>query len=90
MYDPATIYKSGFTVYTTLDPGLQDQAEQMVRDQLAQMTDNNATDGALVAIKPPPERFWLWSGQRIFITKPFPGRSTWPPARGSQVQPSSR
>ena len=30
-YDPQTIYRSGFTVYTTLDPDLQDEAQQIVQ-----------------------------------------------------------
>ncbi len=51
-FDPQTIYRSGFTVYTTLDPGLQDAAQQIVREQIAQLTANHATNGALVAIRP--------------------------------------
>jgi len=52
MYDPSTIYRSGFTVYTTLDPSLQDQAEYLVNQQVAQLAGNNAHNGALVAINP--------------------------------------
>ncbi len=33
-FDPQTIYRSGFTVFTTLDPGLQDIAEQIVAQQV--------------------------------------------------------
>jgi len=51
-YDPQTIYRSGFSVYTTLDPELQDAAEQIVRKQVDKLVDNHATDGALVAIRP--------------------------------------
>ncbi len=51
-YDPQTIYRSGFTVYTTLDPALQDAAQQLVTSQVANLAANNATDGALVAIRP--------------------------------------
>ena len=51
-YDPQRIYRSGFTIYTTLDPTLQDMAQQMVTDQVAQLVDKNAHDGALVAIRP--------------------------------------
>jgi len=51
-FDSQTIYRSGFTIYTTLDPDLQDQAEQAVTNQLAQMTGNNATNGAVIAIDP--------------------------------------
>jgi penicillin-binding protein 1C len=52
MYDPQTIYRSGFTVYTTLDPYLQQQAEDIVQQQIASLADRHVTDGALVAIRP--------------------------------------
>ena len=51
-YDPQTIYRSGFTIYTTLDPTLQDYAQNLVTNQVAALANNNATDGALVAIRP--------------------------------------
>ncbi|MGC1375514.1 MAG: transglycosylase domain-containing protein [Anaerolineales bacterium] len=51
-YDPQTIYRSGFVVYTSLDPALQDTAQQIVTDQVATLADKNASDGALVAIRP--------------------------------------
>lgn len=51
-FDPQTIYRSGFTVHTTLDPNLQDEAQRIVANQVAALVDNNATNGALVAIEP--------------------------------------
>ena len=51
-FDPQTIYRSGFTVTTTLDPGLQDQAQQLVSNQIASLADLHVTNGALVAIRP--------------------------------------
>ncbi len=51
-FDPQTIYRSGFTVYTTLDPDLEDAAQQSVTSQVASLADLHVTDGALVAIKP--------------------------------------
>ena len=51
-FDPQTIYRSGFTVTTTLDPGLQDQAQQLVSNQVASLVDMHATNGALVCIRP--------------------------------------
>ena len=51
-FDSQTIYRSGFTIYTTLDPDLQLQAEEAVRGQLARMTENNATNGAVIAMDP--------------------------------------
>ena len=51
-FDPQTIYRSGFTVYTTLDPTLEDAAQQSVAAQVATLVDKHVTDGALVAIQP--------------------------------------
>jgi hypothetical protein len=51
-YDAQTIYRSGFIVYTTLDPTLQNEAQRMVTEQVASLADKNAKNGALVAIKP--------------------------------------
>ena len=51
-FDSQTIYRSGFTIYTTIDPDLQVKAEQAVKDQLALMTDNHATNGAVIAMDP--------------------------------------
>ncbi len=51
-YDAQTIYRSGFVVYTTLDPVLQDKAQQLVTEQVSAMAESNAHNGALVAIRP--------------------------------------
>jgi len=51
-FDSQTIYKSGFTVYTTLDPDLQSKAESIVKSQLASLVENNASNGALMAMDP--------------------------------------
>ncbi len=51
-FDPQTIYRSGFTVHTTLDPILQDIAQQDVTTQVNALADKHVTDGALVAISP--------------------------------------
>jgi len=51
-YDAQTIYRSGFVVYTTLDPVMQDTAQQLVTNQVAAMVDNNTHNGALVSIRP--------------------------------------
>jgi membrane peptidoglycan carboxypeptidase len=50
-YDAQTIYRSGFSVYTTLDPDLQSEAEKLVNQQIASLAENNAHSGALVAIQ---------------------------------------
>ncbi len=52
LYDPQTIYRSGFTVYTTLDPVLQSEAQEIVSAQVEALAENRATNGALVTIRP--------------------------------------
>jgi len=51
-YDPQTLYQNGFSVYTTIDPNLQDAAQQVVSKQISTLADKHVTNGALVAIKP--------------------------------------
>lgn len=51
-FDPQQIYRSGFSVYTTLDPGLQDEAERIVAVQVNALADRNVQSGALVAVRP--------------------------------------
>src|SRR5512138_3572663 len=51
-FDPQTISRSGFTIYTSIDPQLQDAAQQLVTSQVATLAENNASDGALLAIRP--------------------------------------
>ena len=46
------IYRSGFRVYTTLNPALQDLAEAEVKGQVESLAASNVTDGALIAIDP--------------------------------------
>jgi penicillin-binding protein 1C len=51
-YGAQTLYRSGFNIYTTLDPDLQLLAEQTVREQVSALADRNVTNGALVALRP--------------------------------------
>src|SRR5216117_1197869 len=44
--------RDGLVVETTLDAGLQDEAERLVRAHLAELRDRNATDAALVGLEP--------------------------------------
>lgn len=52
MYDSQTIYRSGFTVITTLDPVLQNEAEKIVKQHVNSLVNQNVNGGALVAIRP--------------------------------------
>jgi penicillin-binding protein 1C len=73
-YDPQVIYRSGFSVYTTLDPGLQDAAEKIVRDQVESLRENNARSGALVAIRPSTGEILAMVGSADFYNEEIDGQ----------------
>jgi penicillin-binding protein 1C len=73
-YDDQTIYRSGFKVYTTLDPQLQIEADRIVAEQVASMADNNATDGALVAIRPSTGEVLAMTGSADFYNDEIAGQ----------------
>ena len=73
-YDAQTIYRSGFTIYTTLDPNLQDLAQQLVTNQVAAMVNNHATDGALVAIRPSTGEILAMVGSADFYNAAISGQ----------------
>ena len=53
---------NGLVIETTLDAGLQSEAERLVRLRLETLRDRNATDAALVAIEPGTGRIVAWVG----------------------------
>ena len=65
-FDPQTIYRSGFNVYTTLDPAMQDAAQQIVTNQVNALANKHVTDGALVAIKPSTGEIFAMVGSPDF------------------------
>jgi penicillin-binding protein 1C len=74
-FDSQTIYRSGFTVYTTLDPALQSQAEEIVKDQIDSIRDeHNANDGALVAIQPSTGEILAMVGSADFYDDAIAGQ----------------
>jgi len=74
MYDAQTIYRSGFTIYTTLDPNLQDRAQQIVTDQVAALIANNAHNGALVSINPSTGEILAMVGSADFYNDAIDGQ----------------
>src|SRR5450759_1056586 len=86
-YDPQTIYRSGFTVYTTLDPGLEDQAEQIVKKQVDTLANLKVTNGALVAIKPLTGEILAMVGSADYYNEAISGQVNM--ATSSTRQPGS-
>ena len=73
-YDPATIYRSGFTIFTTVDPSLQEAAETLINQQVANLAGNHATDGALVAINPTTGEILAMVGSADFYNEAIDGQ----------------
>jgi penicillin-binding protein 1C len=89
-YGSETIYHSGFTVYTTLDPLLQDKAEETVKSQVDTLGDLHVTDGALVAIKPATGEILAMVGSADFYNESIAGQvnmAVSPRQPGSSIKP---
>ncbi len=90
-YDAQTIYRSGFVVYTTLDPLMQDEAQQLVTDQVAALVNSSAHNGALVAIRPSTGEILAMVGSPDFNNVEISGQinMTDSPTRqpGSSIKP---
>ena len=90
-YDPQTLYRSGFIVYTTLDPDLQQDAQQVVSQHVAALADKNLKNGALVAIKPSTGEILASIGAADIGDNPDDGQPDYPtPSNrnpGSLLQP---
>jgi membrane carboxypeptidase/penicillin-binding protein len=89
-YDPQTIYRSGFTVHTTLDPQIQDLAQEAVRTHVAELADHHASDGALVALKPSTGEILAMVGSADFYDEASHGQvnmAVSPRQPGSSIKP---
>jgi penicillin-binding protein 1C len=74
LYGAQEIYRSGFIVYTTIDPTLQDEAQRLVTEQVSLLTDKNAHNGALVAIKPSTGEILAMVGSPDFNNEAISGQ----------------
>ena len=89
-FDPQTIYRSGFRVFTTLDPQLQLEAQRIVSEQVALLAANKATDGALVAINPKNGEILAMVGSADFYNDAIAGQINMtlaPRQPGSSIKP---
>jgi len=90
MYDPQTIYRSGFTVYTTIDPELQEQSQETVRAQVETLADRRVSSGALVAIQPSTGEILAMVGSADFYNEEIHGQvnmAVQPRQPGSSIKP---
>jgi penicillin-binding protein 1C len=90
LYDPQTIYRSGFTVYTTLDPYLQEQAQNIVQQQVEALADRQVSNGALVTIRPSTGEILTMVGSADFYNEDIDGQvnmAVRPRQPGSSIKP---
>ena len=89
-FDPQTIYRSGFTVYTTLDPVLQNRVQTILKDQIAGLADKNASSGAIVIIQPVTGEILAMVGSADFYNENISGQVNMalsPRQPGSSIKP---
>jgi membrane peptidoglycan carboxypeptidase len=90
-FDAQTIYHSGFSVYTTIDPELQNQAQAVVKEQVDALSEYNANNGALVAIRPNTGEILAMVGSADFYNDAIDGQvnmATSPTRQpGSSIKP---
>ncbi len=89
-FDPQTIYRSGFKVYTTLDPDLQNYAQTKLKEQVDSLVENDATNGALVAIRPQSGEILAMVGSADFSNEAISGQvnmAVAPRQPGSSIKP---
>lgn len=89
-YGSETMYREGFQVYTTLDPELQETAQQMVAEQIQSLGDKNVQDGALVAIRPSSGEILAMVGSADFYNASISGQINMalvPRQPGSSIKP---
>lgn len=89
-YDPQTVYRLGYTIYTTLDPAIQDLAQQAVKEQVSKMKAQKAHNGALVVIRPSTGEILAMVGSADFYNEAISGQVNMaisPRQPGSAIKP---
>jgi membrane peptidoglycan carboxypeptidase len=74
MFGQDALYRSGFNVYTTIDPRIQDLAEQAVRTQIASLRAQRVTNGAVLAIRPTDGAILAMVGSADFYNRDIDGQ----------------
>ena len=89
-YDPQTIYRSGFTVETTLDPRLQNLAISALQKNITLLSANQVQSGALVAMEPDSGEILAMVGSVDFYNEAIDGQvnmAVAPRQPGSSIKP---
>jgi len=85
-----TLYNTGLTVHTTLDPALQAEAELAVSEHVGSLAPRNASNGALVALDPTTGEILALVGSADFDSVEISGQvnmALTPRQPGSSIKP---
>ena len=86
----ATVHQGGLSVYTTIDPGIQKEAEQSVADGVAKLAGSGVNNGMLLAVRPGTGEILAWVGSADFQNAAIGGQYdviTSPRQPGSSFKP---
>ena len=87
---PEMVSKGGLKIYTTLDPRIQDIAEEEVQAQIARLAGQGASNGALVAVRPGTGEILAMVGSADFDNESISGQINMaisPRQPGSSIKP---
>jgi 1A family penicillin-binding protein len=73
-YGQAAVETGGLTVTTTLDLDLQNQAQQIVTDQIAKVESQHITNGAAIVINPETGEILSMVGSKNFFASDYDGQ----------------
>jgi penicillin-binding protein 1C len=68
------LYNGGLNVYTTIDPRIQDVAQQAVLNQTVQLARNNVTNGSVLVIRPSDGAILAMVGSADFFNEDIDGQ----------------
>ncbi len=89
-FDDTTIYQSGFTIHTTIDPDLQEIAQEIVSNQVTALSDYNVQNGALISMHPGTGEILAMVGSADFYNEEISGQVNMaisPRQPGSSIKP---
>lgn len=73
-FGPDAMFQRGFTIYTTLEPRVQDEAQNQLAQQVAALVNNGVNTGAVMAIDPTTGAIRAFVGSPDFNNQQFAGQ----------------
>ena len=89
-YGTELVYRGGLRVYTSLDMEIQDSAQRIIRERVAELSELDATNAALVALNPQNGQILAMVGSADFYNEDIDGQvnvALRPRQPGSSIKP---